>query len=103
MFKKFGMGMLAVVMAIGFSAFTAPKSTKSTDVKTMELYWYEVQSGVIPQDALLFDHAEKTAVSSPCTAGTTRDCLRGFEQEQNTADGPISAAGNDQIKTNQQP
>ena len=103
MFKKFGMGMLAVLMAVGFSAFTAPKSTGTTGAQSVERYWYKVVSGAIPQNAPLFDHAAKAAVTSPCSAGMTRDCLRGFTLEQNTSNGPINASGDEQIKTNQQP
>jgi hypothetical protein len=43
--KKYLLGIVALVLAIGFSAFTTNKAIKSTKNIT-SLYWYEVVAGL---------------------------------------------------------
>ena len=103
MFKKFGIGMLAVVLAVSFSAFTASNKGNTVGTKTADMYWYQVVNNQIPQNATHVEFGPKSEAEALelCDPGTSRDCLRGFNTQLNTSAGPVSAPGDDQIKTDE--
>jgi hypothetical protein len=103
MFKKFGIGMLAAVLAVAFSAFTAPNEEKTTLARTADLYWYEVVGNQIPQNASPVEVGPKSEAEALeiCDPGANRDCLRGFNAQPDLSQGPSNAAGDDQIKTDE--
>ena len=97
------MATVAVVLAIAASAFTLTKTTVKTNHKhSPDLYWYEVTydsmhpSGYIPSSSSFYVEAPKDQVSSPCPAGTVKDCLRGFTSALTSY--PNSSPGTDQIQ-----
>ncbi len=98
--KKYLLGIFAIVLAVGFSAFTTIKSETAARAQA-QLYWYQVdeQSQVILEDTPLFDHAERASLTHTCADEGDLDCLRGFEFPQDTEEGPIFDIGEDQIKT----
>lgn len=92
------LGIFAVVVAIGLSAFTAKKSVQNN---LAILDWYQVTydaqhpNGYIPDASAFYVTDEKANVSSPCDLGTVKDCLRGFSS---TPAFPTGLPGSDQIK-----
>jgi hypothetical protein len=99
------MAVVAVLLAVAASAFTltTTKATVKTNHKhAPDLYWYEVTydathpSGDIPSSSAFYVQAEKDQVTSPCDAGTVKDCLRGFTAPLTSF--PNNSAGTDQIK-----
>lgn len=101
MFKKFGIGMLAIVLAVSFSAFTAVKKELPQKFDEPVLYWYtlDVANQEVPRYATPFAQTEKSNISSPCDPGAAVDCVRGFDHILNTDDGPNDEDAQDQIKT----
>ena len=101
--KKSIVAIVAVVLAIAASAFTLTKTTVKNNHKHLpDLYWYEVTydamhpSGYIPNSSAFYVQAPKDQVSSPCPAGTAKDCLRGFASALTSY--PNSSPGSDQIQ-----
>lgn len=76
--KKYLLGIIAAVMAIGFSSFTGENS-KATDT---EYYFYVVDAnGEIPAGSSVKFGSPVTlgfADANDGCAGTAKDCLRGF-------------------------
>lgn len=91
--------IMAFAIAIFASAFTAPKKSSH---KFSSLYWYRITYNVDhPDGAVLnsndfFVQDDKANVSSPCSPGSVKDCLRGFSSQISTF--PEEASGSDQIK-----
>jgi len=91
--------VIAFAIALVASAFTVQKHNAQ---KLNSLYWYEVTydqdhpSGVIASSADFYVQDEKTNVTSPCTSGSTLDCLRGFSSQLTSF--PTGSSGSDQIK-----
>lgn len=99
--KKGLLGFMAIGIAIGLSAFNSNSSSKETS----ELFWYEVNSaGVIADaNALMFSGQEQTKsyaeIHSPCSPGSTIDCLRGFTNKIPNGSFPnYPDPGEDQVK-----
>lgn len=103
--KKFFIPAVAALMAVVFSAFTMPKTDSMAKAKTVDLYWYIVDQNTnqIPQNATHEVQSSKADAEAQfeelCPDGDDRDCMRGFLTQLNTSSGPVSAAGDDQIKT----
>lgn len=84
--KKYFLPVLAVVLAIGFSAFTAPKKIKSNKEDTY-LYWYFYD---LPNDKLAGQIGDvpqlhrEAVYATGCTDHPlgTFECARGYEFEQ---------------------
>lgn len=91
--------LIAFAIALFASAFTVKHSAHKT---AASLYWYTVTydaqhpSGYIPSSSSFYTQDDKANVSSPCSAGITKDCLRGFASQLSTF--PSSSMGDDQIK-----
>lgn len=93
--KKFAIPVLALVMAIAFSAFKAPKQHHG-----QQLYWYKVDfaSQTIMAGTPLSAYDFKENVPTDCQDNGDADCLRGFQNVQNTSS-TIYARGDEQIET----
>lgn len=79
--KKYLSGVFAIILAVGFSAFTSiPKH------KSVNLFWYEysVASGIGAQigsgriDIDTYNGADKP----DCPRETNKDCARGYDEEK---------------------
>jgi hypothetical protein len=97
--KKYFLGFLAIILAIGFSAFTAPKKIQKTN---QALYWYTVNSDMVTVDKenLIEDEQiEKAAAEAivTCDGNTSNDCARGFTALLTTS---TTSTGIEQIKRN---
>lgn len=80
--KKYFIGLVAVILAVGFSAFTAPHKVKSS-AKDPQYIWYEVVNNQVDPDAPLNETAMSKAdfeddPLTSCPTGNTVDCVRGF-------------------------
>jgi hypothetical protein len=82
--KKYLMGMVAIVLAISFSAFS-PKAKK--DKATTALNWFQISGTLSETDAVprtntveYLGHSE-TAPSIGCSA-TNYQCVSGFRDDQ---------------------
>jgi hypothetical protein len=89
--KKYLLGIFAIVIAVSLSAFTS-SAKHSASSKTLDgFYWYMVDdaSGLAKVSSPAFGGAQATQTfadtHSPCDAGSTRDCIRGYSS-QLTAD-----------------
>ncbi len=101
--KKSFVAIMAVLLAVAASAFTLTKTTvKNNHKHSPDLYWYEVTydsmhpSGYIPNSSAFYVQSQKDQVTSPCDAGTVKDCLRGFTSALTAY--PNNSSGTDQIK-----
>ena len=82
--KKYLLGLVAVVLAIGFSAFT--KSTVTKNKRTDGSYfWYEYDAGA-DQLGVLVNPNNTVKISkndafgyTDCQDETSTDCLRGYD------------------------
>jgi hypothetical protein len=98
--KKYFLSTMAVILAIGFSAFTAPKKPLET---SQALYWYYVNS-----DMVTVEHTNRVSTSQieksdaqaivTCEGNTLNDCARGFNQVLTSS---TTSSGLEQIKRNQ--
>ncbi len=81
--KKYLLGIIAVVMAIGFSSFSSSEVKKDKAFTTYNWYAvdYSIPGGVIPSGAQVVMSnktvAEATALDG-CTDTPNLHCLRGF-------------------------
>lgn len=98
--KKMIIPVLAVVLAVSFSAFTPARKATST---ASSMYWYQVDraSQKILAGTPLYVHAPKAEVETDCNDAGEDDCLRGFTLPQNTTN-DISSRGQEQIFTTPQ-
>jgi hypothetical protein len=78
--KKYLMGMAAIVLAVGFSAFTNMKpKPKFTDP-----YWFLISNQHSPgtlvptADATFIQQSATAPTDLSCTTGSTYDCIAGF-------------------------
>jgi hypothetical protein len=99
--KKFAIPFLALILAVGFSAFKAPKQSDKADSPVM--YWYEVDqfSQRILAGTPVYAHSPKEDVVTPCDDDGEDDCLRGFFVPQNTTS-DIYSGGDAQIRVSQE-
>ena len=95
--------MILPIIAFGLALFASAFTTQRKNVqKFNSLYWYEVTydqdhpNGVILSSADFYVQDEKANVTSPCSSGSTLDCLRGFSTAISTF--PTASVGSDQIK-----
>ena len=95
--KKYVLGLVAIVLAIGFSAFTAKKKQPADDV----YYFYIVDSnGIIPSGSSVQFGGTKTlayADANDGCSGSVNDCLRGFLTQPSL---PTSDPGDVRTKKN---
>jgi hypothetical protein len=81
--KKYLLGIIAIVMAVGFSSFSTsePKKEKSFASYTWYAVDYSVPGGIIPANAQVVMSnrtiAEATALDG-CSDTPNLHCLRGF-------------------------
>ncbi|WP_131539775.1 hypothetical protein [Pedobacter nototheniae] len=95
--------MFSIISVVGLSAYTTKMGNKEPEKKAA-LYWYQVSyddptnfpDGYIKTGTAVYSHAEKASVTSPCAAGSAKDCLRGFTSELSSL--PNDDEGTDQIK-----
>jgi hypothetical protein len=83
--KKFLLPMLAILLAVGFSAFTTDNRESKTDAIQDELYWYRIDaSGKIGSALNSEVLSTKTEVftEAGCPDETGDDCARGYEETQ---------------------
>jgi hypothetical protein len=102
--KKYLLGLFAVVLAVGFSAFTSDVKVASSD-PDQDLYWYVVENGfakfqqpvfgeqLISKNELLNEEPQEI----PCEVGSLVDCIRGFEEplSQDVAIGQLESIRKD--------
>ena len=84
--KKYLLGLVAVVIAVGLSAFTSEKSIKESDSNLTPYYWFLVQPGDGDLQVLNNGNiAEYMGYSvSPPSAGCTGsgfNCVVGFDED----------------------
>ena len=98
--KKHLLSLIAIVLAIGFSAFTIPKKGNGTN---QALYWYYVDNDMItvnPNNRVSTSQIEKSAAQAivTCEGETLNDCARGFDYVLTSS---TTSSGLEQIKRNQ--
>lgn len=106
--KKTITGIFALVAAFTLYAFTvkSPSPDKSVEKElSTELIWYQVNSaGVIPNaGSLMYGGVKRdkafAQTNSPCSPGSTSDCLRGFTNAIPPGAFPnYAGVGSDQVK-----
>jgi hypothetical protein len=81
--KKYFLGILAVVFALGLSAFNniRPKA------KLTDLYWFKISGQhlpgtTVPSSDAMFLQQSASAPSDPDCQASTYDCIAGFEQNK---------------------
>lgn len=83
--KKYLLSVFAVILAVGFSAFTKAPAIKKSST---DYYWYEVDHSVpggrvLSNNGYLYGGAIPQAEAQenePCDQGNAIDCLWGFEE-----------------------
>lgn len=96
--KKYLLGLFAVILAIGFSAFTNVHHSKN---KTeTPYYWYEVNNVLSETDGATVNPDGKEIkddmLSAPCDDSGSPVCLAGFSSEVPSGTS-ISGLGSDRI------
>ncbi|TAL44068.1 MAG: hypothetical protein EPN92_09310 [Chitinophagaceae bacterium] len=88
--KKYLLGLTALALAIGLSAFDKEKKLRSTDPQPY--YWYEVQGDVTVSEVLnsggTIDIGEAMSLVGECDELEGDICLAGFEDD----DVPLTTA-----------
>jgi len=84
--KKYLLGLFAIALAIGFSAFTSKAPTPTTKKhSTTDYYWYNVNVTQTQTTTLAFnDKINKDAAISGGSCNDTNDqplCLAGFDTQ----------------------
>ena len=84
MHKKL-LSFLAIVLVIGFSAFSSQQAVETSSSANTLYYWYRVVNGTISPSTLVTDGPTDRFTKQdmqdnhlPCTLGTVSDCVRGF-------------------------
>jgi hypothetical protein len=77
--------MLAILLAVGFSAFTKDNGIKATNAVEDELYWYSIDASgnigtALNSGALATKSEVSTEADCPDVSGD--DCARGYESTQ---------------------
>lgn len=87
--KKYLLGLFALVLAVGFSAFTSKNYVQKAS--TQELYWYSVNSigesspsDLINTSQALTKDDFRSEFSPECDEITSDACVRGFVNPLNT-------------------
>ena len=90
--KKYLVPFVALILAISFSAFTAPAQAHKKPLD-QSYYWYEVDkpSQKIVAGTLLYAHAEKSVVPTECLDAASNDCLRGFSTPRTFSEDSMEA------------
>lgn len=81
--KKYLLGIFAIVLAIGFSAFTniTPKA-KKTDPFWFQISGAHMPSDPVPQADAVFIQQSPLPPNGTGCSGTTYDCVAGFNATQ---------------------
>ena len=93
--KKYIVGLFALILGVGLSAFTASESKRLApggNKNTETFFWYHVDAlGNALVNSPAFEGAEVTQeyadINSGCTQGNNADCIRGYDS-QLSADDP---------------
>ena len=95
--KKFLLPMLAILLAVGFSAFTKDNRERKTNAEQDELYWYRIVNGKIGSALNSEVLSTKTEVftEAGCPDETGDDCARGYEETQTLGANAASVTGSD--------
>ena len=81
--KKYFLGLMAVLLALGFSAFTGIRKKPAF----ADLYWFQISNQYIPgspviqADATFMLESTVAPIGTACT-GSTYDCVAGFNADQ---------------------
>lgn len=81
--KKYFLGIIAVLLAVGFSAFTNIKEKP----KLTDPYWFQISNQYMPgqqvlqADATFIQQSAIAPLGIGCTA-STYDCVAGFDASQ---------------------
>jgi hypothetical protein len=91
--KKYLMGAIAIVMAIGLNSFSL-KVDKGTNNKPVALFWYKLDNtGKVTQN---LGHVDKTTLIGPvCPHTSVNICARGYNSDPSLpigATAPIASA-----------
>lgn len=89
--KKYAAGMLAIVVALGLSAFTAvPEKTSVTDP-----FWYKINPTDSKVTQVLGQRTQQSAQdASGCQNTLTTQCVRGYNTDPGYSVGDVTATGN---------
>lgn len=96
--KKVLLPMVALFLAIGFSAFTISNRANNSKAVEDELYWYRIDgSGNIGAALNSGTLATKTEVATEadCPDVTGDDCARGYEDTQTFGNPAPGVSGDD--------
>src|SRR5260221_14001861 len=108
--KKYLLGIVAVMLAVGFSAFQnvpANKINKTKELPQPTLYWYQIESdgslgSALNGGATMTKNTAKGYTS--CTDVTSTDCDRGYTTAQTVGTDPAASTDSNSdyhiIKTN---
>ena len=81
--KKYFLGILAVILALVFSAFTGTRKKAAF----ADMYWFQISNQYTPgypvdqADATFMLESTVAPIGSECT-GSTYDCVAGFNADQ---------------------
>jgi hypothetical protein len=105
--KKYLLGTLAVVFALGLSAF----NNKTPKASLTDPYWFKISGQHMPgttvpsSDAVFIQQSATAPTDLSCTTSSTYDCIAGFDQSQvntltNTLNGPQATSNVPYTKAN---
>jgi hypothetical protein len=84
--KKYLLGIIAIVMAVGFSAFTKPEVKRTSNKEQTSYYWFRVANGYGDLSSLTSSQVSaylgfsSTAPTSGCS-GSGYNCIVGFNAD----------------------
>ena len=91
--KKYLAGIIAIVMAIGFSAFTSSTKPSSTE----DLYWYPVE-GMVTTGPYVTHSSEEEAKNEFCPDTPNQPvCLFGSEDDDLPTNTSVSGISNENL------
>jgi len=114
--KKYFFSILAIVLAVGFSAFTSKTPAKKAPATFTDFYWFDVSSidqfgNIIPQSSPEFSGTMQShsTAADPLQNATGCDdtpnrppCIGGYpESKVNLQDGVAISVKTDQLNPNQ--
>ena len=98
MTKKLILPMLAVLLAVGFSAFTKDSHKCNSNAGEDELYWYKIDgSGNIglPLNSEALSTKSEVFTEADCPDVSGDDCARGYEETQTFGNPAPTVSGAD--------
>lgn len=97
--KKYLLGLFAVVLAIGFSAFTAPKAVKSN---LTDPFWYKVDASTFQVLEVVGQTTLALAKSTTgCDDSSPTLCTYGYDVDPGYSVNDVAATGNYSFNTTQ--